>query len=141
MKNKLSKVFALAVVLAVGLWGGGALATELVYTPVNPSFGGNPLNGSYLLNNAQAQNNQKDPAAVEEEKSDLEQFADSLRQRILSTISQRIAYDMLGEEGLPTGSYMVGDFQLNVEDNLDSVVIRLEDTSTGEQTEIHVPQF
>ena len=29
-------------------------ATEIVYTPINPSFGGNPLNGTWLLNNAQS---------------------------------------------------------------------------------------
>jgi hypothetical protein len=33
-----------------------AWATELVYTPINPSFGGNPLNGQFLLGIAQAQN-------------------------------------------------------------------------------------
>ncbi len=46
-----------------------AAATELIYTPVNPVFGGNPLNGPVLLNNAQAQNNKKDPdaALVEQE--------------------------------------------------------------------------
>jgi curli production assembly/transport component CsgF len=27
----------------------------LVYHPVNPTFGGNPLNGSFLLSTAQAQ--------------------------------------------------------------------------------------
>jgi curli production assembly/transport component CsgF len=32
-----------------------AFATEQVYHPVNPVFGGNPLNGSYLLSQAQAQ--------------------------------------------------------------------------------------
>ena len=41
-----------------------AAATELIYTPVNPVFGGNPLNGPVLLNNAQAQNNKKDPDAA-----------------------------------------------------------------------------
>lgn len=30
-------------------------ATQLVYHPVNPTFGGNPLNGTYLLSQAQAQ--------------------------------------------------------------------------------------
>lgn len=33
-----------------------ACAGTLVYTPTNPSFGGNPLNGSTLLGTAQAQN-------------------------------------------------------------------------------------
>ncbi|CAM5210441.1 hypothetical protein CDEF62S_05979 [Castellaniella defragrans] len=32
-----------------------AMAGQLIYTPVNPSFGGNPLNGSYLLSKAQAE--------------------------------------------------------------------------------------
>lgn len=30
-------------------------ATEQVYRPVSPTFGGNPLNGSFLLSTAQAQ--------------------------------------------------------------------------------------
>jgi curli production assembly/transport component CsgF len=32
-----------------------ALAGSLVYTPTNPTFGGNPLNGTFLLSTAQAQ--------------------------------------------------------------------------------------
>ena len=36
-----------------------ANATELVYTPINPSFGGSPLNGAWLLGNAQAQNSKR----------------------------------------------------------------------------------
>ncbi|CAM5384452.1 curli assembly protein CsgF [Eoetvoesiella caeni] len=47
---------ALAVALAALPWlaAGPAAAGQLVYTPVNPSFGGNPLNGSYLLQKAQS---------------------------------------------------------------------------------------
>ncbi|MEA1832543.1 curli assembly protein CsgF [Methylobacterium durans] len=32
-----------------------AQATEQVYRPVSPTFGGNPLNGTFLLSTAQAQ--------------------------------------------------------------------------------------
>jgi curli production assembly/transport component CsgF len=32
-----------------------ASASEMVYHPVSPTFGGNPLNGSFLLSTAQAQ--------------------------------------------------------------------------------------
>jgi curli production assembly/transport component CsgF len=32
-----------------------ACASEMVYHPVNPTFGGNPLNGTFLLSTAQAQ--------------------------------------------------------------------------------------
>ncbi|HVX78759.1 MAG TPA: curli assembly protein CsgF [Bradyrhizobium sp.] len=30
-------------------------ASQLVYHPISPTFGGNPLNGSFLLSTAQAQ--------------------------------------------------------------------------------------
>jgi curli production assembly/transport component CsgF len=32
-----------------------ALATEQVYHPISPTFGGNPSNGTFLLSTAQAQ--------------------------------------------------------------------------------------
>ena len=41
------------VIAAIGAPAG---AGTLVYTPTNPSFGGNPLNGATLLGTAQAQN-------------------------------------------------------------------------------------
>jgi len=46
------------VLLSGGLLSLGAtavMASSLTYTPTNPTFGGNALNGSYLLSTAQAQ--------------------------------------------------------------------------------------
>lgn len=47
----------LAALAGVSLLGATALAqaSELVYQPVNPSFGGDPLNGNWLLSQATAQ--------------------------------------------------------------------------------------
>lgn len=50
----LSRVTATALVIAVAATS-SASAGQLVYQPTNPSFGGNPLNGSWLLGQAQAQ--------------------------------------------------------------------------------------
>jgi curli production assembly/transport component CsgF len=46
--------------IAIGAVGFAALtvqasATEQVYHPVSPTFGGNPLNGNFLLSTAQGQ--------------------------------------------------------------------------------------
>ena len=46
---------ALALIVSGPLLVGACLAGQLTYVPVNPSFGGNPLNGAYLLQSAQAQ--------------------------------------------------------------------------------------
>jgi curli production assembly/transport component CsgF len=44
----------ISAIIALGT-GSAAVASEIVYHPVNPTFGGNPLNGSALLSQAQAQ--------------------------------------------------------------------------------------
>ncbi|HEU4660661.1 MAG TPA: curli assembly protein CsgF [Pseudolabrys sp.] len=46
--------FILAAVAAVAFCA-TASATEQVYHPVNPTFGGNPFNGSFLVQTAQTQ--------------------------------------------------------------------------------------
>ena len=47
----------LSALALAGLLGGviPTLATEQVYRPVSPTFGGNALNGTFLLSTAQAQ--------------------------------------------------------------------------------------
>ena len=44
-----------AIAALVAIASAPAFASEIVYHPVNPNFGGNPLNGSALLSQAQAQ--------------------------------------------------------------------------------------
>ncbi|MGZ8216870.1 curli assembly protein CsgF [Methylomagnum sp.] len=52
--NKASLTGALALLAVTAAHG-----AELTHSFVNPSFGGNPLNGGYLLSNAASQNNHK----------------------------------------------------------------------------------
>ncbi|NOP35813.1 curli assembly protein CsgF, partial [Klebsiella pneumoniae] len=73
-----------------------AQATELVYTPVNPAFGGNPLNGTWLLNNAQAQNDYDDPDLKDRSSAfagttALERFSNQLESRMLSQLLDNIS--------------------------------------------------
>ena len=46
-----------ACLIAGVLLSGSAFATEQVYRPVSPTFGGNALNGNFLLSTAQVQGN------------------------------------------------------------------------------------
>jgi curli production assembly/transport component CsgF len=39
----------------IALAASSASATDLIYKPINPSFGGDPLNGNWLLSQATAQ--------------------------------------------------------------------------------------
>lgn len=60
----------------------------------NPNFGGNPNNGSFLLNSAQAQNSYKDPAYDNdfgiETPSALDNFTQAIQSQILGGLLTNI---------------------------------------------------
>jgi curli production assembly/transport component CsgF len=105
----------LAVVLACQ--PGLVNASELVYYPVNPSFGGNPVNGSVLLNSAQAQNKHKDPDSADLNKTPLQQFNDLLERSILSRLATAATSGVLGSSGqLVPGTVETGNFTITITD-------------------------
>ncbi|MFV3406914.1 MULTISPECIES: curli production assembly/transport component CsgF [Pseudomonas] len=113
-----------------------ALATELVYTPVNPAFGGNPLNGTWLLNNAQAQNDYDDPdlkgrGSAFASTSALERFTNQLESRLLGQLLDNISNGT-------TGSMSTNAFLIDVIDNGGALSIRVTDRATGEISIIQV---
>ena len=114
---------------------GLAQATELVYTPINPSFGGNPLNGTWLLNNAQAQNDYDDPDLKDRTAiagtSALERFSSQLQSRLLGQLLDNISTGNAGS--LSTDAFIV-----NVIDDSGALTIEVTDRATGEISEILV---
>ena len=111
---------------------GSAQATELVYTPVNPSFGGNPLNGTWLLNNAQAQNDHDDPdLSNRTTTSALQRFTSQLESRLLSQLLTNI-------QNGNTGSLTTDAFVINMIDDGGELTIVITDRATGEVSEVVV---
>ena len=112
-----------------------AQGTELVYTPINPSFGGNPLNGTWLLNNAQAQNDYDDPDLKDRTSiagtSALERFSSQLQSRLLGQLLDNISTGN-------TGSLSTDAFIVNVLDDSGALTIEVTDRATGEISEIQV---
>lgn len=85
------------------------LATNLVYAPVNPAFGGSPINGSVLLNNANAQNRHTDPSANKGGSGYKPPTAlESFNQRLQSMILDRIATSVTGSIFDSDGSLKAG---------------------------------
>ncbi|MDD1964349.1 curli assembly protein CsgF [Pseudomonas sp. NPDC090203] len=109
-------------------------ATELVYTPVNPNFGGNPLNGPTLLNEAQAQNDFKDPdlkRSTTTATTALERFSQQLQSSLLSQVLTNIRNGN-------TGSLTTDAFIINVVDDSGALSIQITDRATGEVSEVNV---
>lgn len=96
-----------------------ALATELVYTPINPSFGGSPLYGSVLLGTASATNKHKDPEASalgSASQDPLSQFNESLERAVLSQLASSATSRILNNGQLVPGNIETGNFRINVID-------------------------
>jgi curli production assembly/transport component CsgF len=135
--------FALRCVTAVAVaagFSGTAMAQDIVYEPVNPSFGGNPFNSSHLLGIANAQNNFKDPKAASSG-SQADIFARQLQSRLLSALSSQIVDAIFGENPQESGTIRFGDQTIEFVRGLDSVTLTITNNETGEVTVIVVPTF
>ncbi len=123
------------MILAIMCCTNASVASSLVYVPVNPSFGGNPLNGAVLLNSAQSQNTIEDPD-LEDEESALSEFNDRLQRSLLNRITNTLASQLVDSDGkLLPGVTETSDYIIEVIDLGDGTVsISTVDRLTGEST-------
>ena len=110
-------------------------ASELVYVPINPSFGGNPNNGPVLLSDAQAQNGFTAPKAAP--LTPLQRFNNSLQQAILNQLATEIKNTIFGTTNgngatITPGTYDAGNYNVSIVQNADgSLTITTTDKTSG----------
>lgn len=106
----------LAASVALILAGGPVLAGNLLYQPVNPAFGGSPLNGGWLQSEAAAQNI---PQAAQQRRQQLlnaetnrstnltpgQVFAQQLQSQLYSSLANQITQSIFGENARPSGQF------------------------------------
>ncbi|MDE1195049.1 MAG: curli assembly protein CsgF [Pseudomonas sp.] len=134
------------VVVSLALVSGAfvsAQASELAYVPNNPSFGGNPLNGPVLLNQAQAQNHftEKSSSSASGQTA-LTQFNSMLQSAILSRVSSAVTSSIVGPNGqLVPGIVETTDFRISIT-NLQGGLLQIvtTDKNTGQTTQFQVNQ-
>lgn len=100
---------------------------QLVYKPINPAFvGGEPFNYAWLLNSANAQN------SFEDSKFDaFDRFGD---------FGNRFNDQGFGPGNTPPeGTSISGDFQYEVFDSSNGLIINVLNIITGEATQIIIP--
>ncbi|MCJ2103206.1 curli assembly protein CsgF [Methylobacterium sp. E-046] len=93
-----------------------AQAGNLIYQPVNPAFGGSPLNGNWLQSEATAQNfYQREEQRRSQIQSALEQntgrqspgqlFAQQLQSQLYSSLANKITSAIFGENAQNSGNF------------------------------------
>jgi curli production assembly/transport component CsgF len=139
IKKILTGLFLLLVVFQVK-------AQDFVYTPKNPAFGGNTFNYQWLLSSAQAQDTYKSPdqkttSSYSYGLDPVKDFAESLNRQILSNLSREIVKRQFGEDALQAGTYIVGDYQIEIGDATNGLNITIVDNASGATTTVSVPYF
>jgi curli production assembly/transport component CsgF len=99
--------FLSCVAIGVVFLVGSAFADQLVYKPVNPSFGGSPLNGGYLLDSAKIQNKHVESSAssLGKMQTPAERFIATLQSRLLYQVASNITDSIFGENAQQSGQF------------------------------------
>ncbi|VVN98685.1 curli assembly protein CsgF [Pseudomonas fluorescens] len=140
--HSLSLAFVTLALLS-GLTTTSLHASELVYQPINPSFGGSPLNGPVLLNAAQAQNDFTESSQSSgAQQNALSQFNNMLKSAILGRVASAVTSGIVGPTGqLTPGTVETADFRIAINDiGGGQLQILTTDKSTGQTTEFQVNQ-
>ncbi|MCI0753506.1 curli assembly protein CsgF [Teichococcus vastitatis] len=140
-------VLTLTAVISLPLQAG---ARDLVYAPVNPTFGGNPLNGSYLLGAASANNYRytESPESKRERRQQqaltggtdpAAQFERQITASLLSQIASTVGQQILGENARDSGTFSVGGTNVQFNRIGGQINIDITEASTGGRTNIQIP--
>ena len=113
---------------------GSAEAGTLVYTPTNPTFGGNPLNGSYLFNSAQAQNQYLQSSANGAGGSGAptpgQIFAQQLTSQLYSSLANKITQAIFGSNASTNGTFTFEGTTITYTRNGSNIDITINDGQT-----------
>jgi curli production assembly/transport component CsgF len=131
----------IAAVLAAGglaLFGAAcASAQQLVYTPINPAFGGNPLNSTQLEQDAATQNQYK-PKSSTANLTQSQLFAQDLQSQLLASLANQVSEAIFGPNAATSGTFSFGGETVTFTRSLTEVTVTITDP-TGSTTVIQLP--
>ena len=122
---------------------------DLIYAPLNPRFGGSPLNSQHLLATANAQRSATASDAPSRDamsslervgRTDAELFLSQLQGRLLSQLAAQVTNAIFGgDDPNREGEVIFGDTTVRFERTLTAINLTIFDGVTT--TEISVPQL
>lgn len=133
------KTFYFTIFMFLGIFLGKS--QQLVYKAVNPNFGGDSYNYSWLLGSANSQNQfDNNSSSYNYNTSSMSSFTESLNRQVLSQLSSRLFQTSFGTGGVQAGNYLLGSMYVQISDTSQGTMITILDTNTGEQSEVVIPK-
>lgn len=121
-------------------------AQRMAYRFTNPAFGGDTFNYQWMLSSAQAQDTFEDPrnSATDRfgiNRDPISNFSEDLNRQILSRLSRELVTRQFGEDQINEGTYLLGDYQIDIGNTGAGLNITITDSRTGASTVVEVPFF
>jgi curli production assembly/transport component CsgF len=133
--SKRNYAFICFVIIA---WCSPASA-DLLYKPINPSFGGDSFNSNHLQGLAASQNQFKESSSSSSTQTTSERFLSMLESRLYSSLASQVADAIFGENAQPNGTIVFDDQQISFVNDGTSIHLTVTDFSTGQVTNIVIP--
>jgi curli production assembly/transport component CsgF len=111
---------------------------DMVYKPINPSFGGDSFNSSHLQGLAASQNQYKESSSSSQQ-SNSERFLSMLQSRLYSSLATQVSEAIFGENAQPSGTITFDDQTISFVNDGTQVTLSVLDTTTGHVTNITIP--
>jgi curli production assembly/transport component CsgF len=112
---------------------------QLRWNPVNPWFGGNAYNGSWLLSQAQA--HRPSPAKAKKVEDPIADFQKSLQRQIMTRLALQLVQGAFGDSAMTQGTYVIGDFSVTVQQDDDGISVNLINAANGTSTTVEIPVY
>jgi curli production assembly/transport component CsgF len=119
-----------------------ASASQLIYTPINPNFGGSPFNGPFLIDQATLQNQYSalpKPSSQQKNPSAAQSFAQRIENALVTQAANQLAGQILGPNALPSGTFSSNGTTISWQTVGGEVTVTIVDGSTGGTTTITIP--
>lgn len=129
-------VRATTCAVMLGLLGGAASAQQLVYTPINPQFGGNPFNATQLEEDAAV--SKPAPSSSGTTETIAQQFASQLQSELYADLAQQVTQAIFGPNAQNSGTFSFGGETVQFTNTLGEITVNITDAS-GTKTTIQLP--
>lgn len=111
---------------------------DMIYKPINPSFGGDSFNSSHLQGLASTQN-QFTKTSKSSTQTTSERFLSMLQTRLYSSLASQVAEAIFGDNAQPSGTIVFDDQQIAFVNTGTEIQLTVTDFTTGQVTNITVP--
>jgi curli production assembly/transport component CsgF len=137
MKRARTGLIWISVIAGMVMDAAPSGASSLLYEPVNPAFGGSPLNGNFLMDSAGVQNQHKPVPLKPTAQTPSQRFLQTLQNRLLSEVSGQIAEMIFGEDAQEAGVFQFEGTTINFQREGPNVRLTINDGIS--MTDIVVP--